>query len=1038
MNFKKINSITGWVVFAIASVVYLLTIEPTASFWDCGEFISTADKLEVGHPPGAPFFMLVARLFILLAGGNVEHVPTMVNAFSALCSGFTILLLFWTITHLGRKLIGVASENFTPVQTVSVIGAGIVGALAYTFSDTFWFSAVEGEVYAFSSLFTALVFWAVLRWEDEADRRYANRWLVLIAYLMGLSIGVHLLNLLAIPAIGLVYYHRKYKDNITPKGTMYALLISAAILLVILYGIVPGVIQIAVWFEIFFVKNIGLPMHTGLYLYVLLLAGGIVYGLYYSLRKKKLVLNTALLMVTLIIIGYGSYAALIIRSAAEPPMDQNNPQNLFNLQYYLNREQYGDRPLFVGPYYNTPYKYDSNGRAVAKRGEKYIIKNGKYETIPRNLGYEYEDGKTTIFPRMYSPDHEADYKHWAGIPATQAKDRLPTFGQNLRFFFSYQLGFMYGRYFLWNFVGRQNDIQGNGDIQNGNWLSGITPLDEARLGPQDLPESMQNNGRNTYFFLPLLLGLVGLFFQYHRNRPDFWTTMMLFFMTGIAIVLYLNQTPQQPRERDYAYAGSFYAFAIWIGLGVTAIIEALPEKLRNKYTAIVVTLALLLLVPGIMAKENWDDHDRSGRYTARDFAYNYLETCEPNAIIFTNGDNDTFPLWYAQEVEGIRTDVRVVNLSYLSADWYIQQMSRAAYESKPLPFSLKPDQYVEGTRDAVYIMNDPRFKDERFELKDVMRVVASEDPKHKLQVGPKDYIEYMPTNKLKITIDKQKVLSNGTVSLKDSASVVPAIEWDLNDTRGKPLDHIIKSSVMVLDMLANNNWERPIYFAETVSNEYFLNLSNYFQLDGLAFRLVPIKSPTAMGRIDSDILYYKMMNQFRWGNLADPKVYLDETNLRLISLFRRNFLQLTNVLMSEGKNDSVVKALDKAYEVIPDYKLALSSIDIYMAQQYFNAGAPEKGAALAEKIFTAFKKEYEYYDSFPPKFKRTVNDELEMRMQDLYHLCEIARMYKQDELLKSFRKQWNIMFPNETLESIWKGGLPDWDDEDSTNRIQVP
>ncbi len=1021
MDFKKINSITGWIVFIVASAVYLLTIEPTASFWDCGEFISTAYKLEVGHPPGAPFFMLIAHIFTLFAGGNVELVAKMVNIFSALCSGFTILLLFWTITHLGRKITGVEMGNFTPVQTISIIGSGVVGALAYTFSDTFWFSAVEGEVYACSSLFTALVFWAVLRWEDEADQRYATRWLVLIAYLMGLSIGVHLLNLLAIPAIGLVYYHRKFP--VTTKGTIYALLISAGILLVILYGIVPGVIQIAVWFEMIFVMKMGLPINTGLYIYVILLVGGIVYGLYYSLKNKKVVLNTTLLLVTVIVIGYGSYAALIIRSAAEPPMDQNNPQNLFNLQYYLNREQYGDRPLFFGPYYNSqPVDYKEGKTLYAKKGDQYV-------EIGQKTDYVYKEGSTTIFPRMYSrePAHVEAYKEWANIPAKQSPEKLPTFGQNLRFFFSYQLGFMYGRYFMWNFVGRQNDIQGHGAPLNGNWISGIKALDEARLGPQDLPGSLHNRGRNTYFFLPLILGIVGMVFQYQRNRPNFWVTMMLFFMTGIAIVIYLNQTPYQPRERDYAYAGSFYAFAIWIGLGVMAIIDAIPERMRSKYLAVVISLALLLLVPGIMAKENWDDHDRSGRYTARDFAYNYLVSCEPNSIIFTNGDNDTFPLWYAQEVEGVGTDIRVVNLSYLAADWYIEQMSRAAYGSKPLPFSLKPEQYMSGTRDVLYIQD--LFNGQYIELKQAMDFVRSEDPKTKgiksmdgilwsgklgndyRESSTSEIADFLPAKNLKITVDKEKVLANGTVALADSAKIVPEIKWTITGEKGgRTTQYLYKNSMMVLDILANNNWERPVYFAVTVTPENFLNLTNYFQMDGLAYRFVPIETKDESrygetGRVDADKLYDKMMNKFRWGNISDPHVYLDETNLRLISHFRSNFARLADALTLEGKRDSAVQVLDRAYEVIPTYKLPLNYQDVLFVEQYYAAGAIDKGNALAEKLFANAKEELSYYLSFPNELYKALDRERQYRMYTMDSLNRLAKAYSQTEQADAFEKQ---------------------------------
>ena len=1034
MNFKKINSITGWVVCAVASAVYLLTIEPTASFWDCGEFISTAYKLEVGHPPGAPLFMLVARIFTLFAGSNVQLVPIMVNTFSALCSGFTILLLFWSITHLGRKMTGIAMEDFTPVQTISIIGSGVVGALAYTFSDTFWFSAVEGEVYACSSLFTALVFWAVLRWEDEADQRYANRWLILIAYLMGLSIGVHLLNLLAIPAIGLVIYYRKFQNNITNKGAIYALLVSSVVLLVVLYGIIPGVIQMGVWFELFFVKNMGLPIHTGLYLYAVLLMGGIVYGLWYSIKNKKQALNLALLTVTIIIIGYSSYAALIIRSSAEPPMDQNNPQNLFNLQYYLNREQYGDRPLFSGPYYNSPLVDYKEGKTL------YAVKDGKYVEIGQKPEMIYRDGTTTIFPRMYSREasHIAAYKDWANIPERQSPDKLPTFGQNLRFFFSYQLNFMYMRYFMWNFVGRQNDIQGHGDPLHGNWISGITALDEARLGPQDLPDSLKNRGRNTYYFLPLLLGLVGMIFQWQRNRPNFWVTMMLFFMTGIAIVIYLNQTPYQPRERDYAYAGSFYAFAIWIGLGVMAIIETIPEKMRNnKYLALAVSVALVLLVPGIMAKENWDDHDRSGRYTARDFAFNYLASCEPDAIIFTNGDNDTFPLWYAQEVEGVGTDIRVCNLSYLAADWYIEQMSRAAYESKPLPFSFEPHQYMQGTRDVLQVQD--QFKGEYLELKNVMDFVRSDDPRTRgVNVGGQDgflwsgrlnneipvsqYIDhlndFMPAKNLKITVDKEKVLATGTVPLKDSALIVPEIRWTLKGEGSGRNESIYKNSMMVLDILANNDWERPVYFAVTVSPDNFLNMREYFQMDGLAYRFVPLKA-SETGGIDADKLYDKMMNQFRWGNISDPKVYLCETNLRLISHFRTNFGQLANALNMENKKDSAIMALDRAFEVIPTYQLSLNKYDMILLEQYYIAGAKEKGGTMAEALFKTIGEEMDYFLSFPKHFSNGISGELQDRKYMLYHLCYITWRYDRN-LFETYIKYWNSLFPNEPLDMYFQ------------------
>ncbi|MDR1672398.1 MAG: DUF2723 domain-containing protein [Bacteroidales bacterium] len=1025
MDFKRINSITGWLVFIIASATYLMTIEPTASFWDCGEFISTAYKLEVGHPPGAPFFMLVARLFTLLAGSNVELVAKMVNSFSALCSGFTILLLFWSITHLGRKLTGKSIGELSATQTVSIIGSGVVGALAYTFSDTFWFSAVEGEVYAFSSLFTALVFWAILRWEDEADARYANRWLVLIAYLMGLSIGVHLLNLLAIPAIGLVIYHRKYK--VTPKGTILALLASAVVLLVILYGIVPGVVQIAVWFELLLVKNLHFPMNTGIIVYAILLVGGFIFGLHYSLKKNRFVLNSALLFAVVIIIGYSSYAALIIRSSVDPPMDQNNPQNLFNLQYYLNREQYGDRPLVMGPYFNSP--------PIAIKDVKtlYAKRNNQYVETGKKQDYVYRNGTTTVFPRMYSREqaHVDAYKRWANIPATQGDNKIPSFGQNLRFFFSYQVGWMYFRYFFWNFIGRQNDIQGHGGPLQGNWISGITGWDEARLGPQDLPETLHNKGRNVYYCLPFLLGFIGLLYQYRRDRKNFLVTLMLFFMTGIAIVIYLNQTPYQPRERDYAYAGSFYAFAIWIGLGVMAMIESLPSKMRNVALAVATSLVLLVLVPGIMAQQNWDDHDRSGRYTARDFAHNYLVSCDPNSIIFTNGDNDTFPLWYAQEVEGIGDSIRVVNLSYLAADWYIDQMTRKAYGSKSLPISLKPEQYMSGTRDYLYISD--LFNGQPIELKEAMDFVGDDNIRTKVvqtqdgllwtgkineinKIYLDQAIDFLPSKNLKITVDKQKVLRNGTVALKDSALIVPEIRWNISGEKGGGEERIYKNSMMVLDILANNNWERPVYFAITVSPENFLNLSDYFQMDGLAYRFVPIKTPNTygeMGHVDADKLYDKMINHFRWGNISDSSVYLDETNLRLLARFRSNFARLARNLNEQGKIDSAMFVLNKAFEVIPTYQLPLNYADIEFVQQYYLAGATEEGNQLAKKLFDVTCAELKYYLSFPKEFKndRDLDNEQRFRVSTISMLQQFADGYNQTEMAEEFTQKLHELFP---------------------------
>ncbi|MCK5171668.1 MAG: DUF2723 domain-containing protein, partial [Bacteroidales bacterium] len=759
-KFKIVNRVTGWIVFLIAATVYLLTIEPTTSFWDCGEFIATAFKLEVGHPPGAPLFMILARVFSLFAG-DVTNVAMMVNAMSGLASAFTILFLFWSITHLAKKMFP-NNEELTQGQLIAVIGSGLVGALTYAFSDTFWFSAVEGEVYALSSLFTAVVFWAILKWENIADEKYSNRWLILIAYLMGLSIGVHLLNLLAIPAIVFVYYYKKYP--VTRKGVIKALIASVVILGSIMYIIIPGVVKIATWFELMFVNGFGLPFKSGVLFYVILIIGFVVWALYYTNKKKKVLLNTIVLAFTVIMIGYSSFSMIVIRSLADPPMDENNPETIFNLLHYLNREQYGNRPLFKGQYYNAPITNSEEPYTYRQKDGKYI------KSYSLNAKYEYDERFTTIFPRMYSqsnPDHITEYKKWADIKGKKVTvtgyngeseiKYVPSFGENLKFFFTYQLGHMYWRYFMWNFSGKQNDTQGHGELLNGNWITGINFIDSKLIGPQEnLPDHMKNQkSRNTYFMLPFLLGLVGFFFHLRRHFNDFIVVLLLFVLTGIAIVVYLNQYPLQPRERDYAYAGSFYAFSIWIGLGVLGIYNFFHKKLPAIISAGLATTICLVAVPVVIASETWDDHDRSNRYIARDFASNYLNSCAPNAILFTHGDNDTFPLWYAQEVENIRTDVRVVNLSLLNTHWYIDQMKRKAYDSEPVPFGMTHEEYLNGVRDVVYIndrINDYVMVDQAIDF------VISDDPRTKLQVGQNDWVDYLPTNKFIVPVDSALVI----------------------------------------------------------------------------------------------------------------------------------------------------------------------------------------------------------------------------------------------------------------------------------------
>ena len=1010
-NYKFINNVTGWLVFLVAAVVYLMTIEPTTSFWDCGEFITTSYKLEVGHPPGAPFFMILGRFFTIFA--DPSSAAMMINALSALASAFTILFLYWTITHLAQKLVGTEKE-YSLGHTVAIIGSGVVGALAYTFSDTFWFSAVEGEVYASSSLITAIVFWAILKWENVADEPHANRWIILIAYLMGISIGIHLLNLLAIPAIVFVYYYKKYP--VTRNGIIASLVISILLLGIIMYGIIPGVIKIASWFELMFVNGFGLPFNTGTIFYAALLIGLIVFGIHYTTKKNLVLWNTVLVAFMVIIIGYSSFAMIVIRSSANTPMDQNSPDDVFSLLGYLNREQYGDRPLFTGQNYNTPL--DPQNPYVEDK-PYYIQKDGKYVVSDIRQKPQYDSRFTTFFPRMWSSQsqHIKDYQSWAGVEGktVQITNRqgepetikLPTFGENLQFFVRYQVVHMYMRYFMWNFVGRQNDIQGHGDVLSGNWLSGINFIDSARLGDQsDLPAKYANNkARNTYYFLPLLLGLLGAFFHYHRNKKDMWVVSLLFIMTGIAIVVYLNQYPHQPRERDYAYAGSFYAFAIWIGLGVLAIPELLKKWLPYTSTAIAASVLSLFLVPGVMANENWDDHDRSNRYTARDFGANYLNSCEDNGIIFTNGDNDTFPLWYNQEVEGVRTDLRVCNLSYLQTDWYIDQMRRQAYESNPLPITFTEDQYVQGKRDVIYLMNDPRIKG-AVDLKKALDFVKDDNPKTKLTQA--DNAAYIPSKRLFLKVDKEAVIRNKVVPEAQYDQIVDTIFIDFGNK-----NYVTKDELMVLDMIANSNWERPIYYAITVGRDKYLGLQDYFQLDGFAYRFTPVKTEQSgiyFGRVNTERMYQHMMNDFKWGNMNDPKVYIDENNQRMMMNIRNNFNRLAESLVQEGRKDSAIKVLDRSLELIPHDIVPYNYFSLQLAEDYLSAGAMDKGTKVMREIYESYKEEMDYFLKLDDKYLVSVDEEIQRIMYFLREMSLITNEYKLEDFSKEITASFNNYF----------------------------
>ena len=1013
MKYQKLNVIVGWLAFAISAFVYISTIEPTASFWDCGEFIATGYKLEVGHPPGAPIFMLLTNFFSNFAMGNVANIAMWVNIMSALASAFTILFLFWTITHLARKII--KDKELSMGQTIAIVGSGLVGALAYTFSDTFWFSAVEGEVYATSSLITAFVFWAILKWENIADEKYSNRWIILIAYVVGLSIGVHLLNLLAIPAIVLVYYFRKYKA--TPKGVFLALMVSLVILGSIMWVIIPGVVKVAFGVDFLFVNGLGLPFNLGVIVFFTLIFVALGYAVYYTRQKQMVIINTVLLAFSVMMIGYSSYAIIMIRSAATPPIDQNDPEDAYSLLAYLNREQYGDRPLFTGQYYETPLNINDpykDGAQTWRKGDE------KYEKGRKKIEYNYNPKLTMFFPRMYSskPEHIKEYKKWAKIKGHKIKAKnnrgemqnfnKPTFVENIRFLLRYQVGHMYWRYFMWNFSGKQNDFQGHGGLLNGNWITGIDFVDQNILGMaslDNLPSKYAGNkAHNRYYMLPFLLGLIGLFFHLGKDKRNFWIVMSLFVLTGLAIIVYLNQYPIQPRERDYAFAGSFYTFAIWIGLGVLAIYDRL-KKYAGQLPAAAIATATALFIPGLMAAENWDDHDRSDRYIARDFAFNYLNSVEKDGVIFTNGDNDTFPLWYIQEVEEVRTDVRVICLPYLITDWYIDQMKSQYYDSKPVPFSLTKDQYVTGLRDQVPVFE--RVTD-YVELKQVIEFVASDNPKTRVSTSMNEQTDYFPTKKFKITVDKDKVLKNGVVKTDIADEIVDEIKWSISS------NYIMKNDMMILDLLASSDWERPIYFVSAGSGNQ-TNMRDYFQMEGFASRFIPVHTKfdyQSIGRIDTDILYDNMMNKFRWGNMDKPDVYLDENIRRTIRIVkvRNNFGRLAKALAAEGKQDSAQMVMKRGLEVLPIEKMRLEYFDTHFVEAFFEVGMNEMGVEVVTQMVDDAVFDMEYYVKLDRKVANAADQEKQIVMATLQWLNNVASRYNEKELAADVSKKFEAVY----------------------------
>ncbi len=997
-NFRRWNLLFGWATFLVALITYVLTLEPTASWWDCGEFIACSYKLLVGHSPGAPFFMIMGRFFTLFAS-DPENIAYTVNLMSAFASGFTILFLFWTITHLARKFF---KDSKDVKNLILIMGTGLVGALAYTFSDTFWFSAVEGEVYATSSLFTAVVFWAILKWENIADQNHADRWLILIAYLMGLSIGVHLLNLLTIPAIVLVYYFRRYE--VTKYGLIRAIFISVILLAVIMYGIIQGLVLFATKFELLFVNTFKTGFSTGVIIYSLIILIGIPLGIWYTYKRKKVLWNSILTGLAVILIGYSSYSLIVIRSLANPPIDMNNPENVFSLLSYLNREQYGDRPLLTGHYFTDEIKRDARGYAVIDEKDPVYVKDTldeRYRVAYRKPQLVYDEG-VKLLPRMYSrdPSHIQAYREWGGV----REGEKVHFGNNLRFFISYQLGYMYFRYFMWNFAGRQNDIQNHGSSVEGNWISGIKFLDEYRLGDQDLlPDRYKNlQSRNSYYFLPLILGILGLLIQYSRDKKNFWVVTFLFFFTGIAIVIYLNQTPLQPRERDYAYAGSFYAFSIWIGLGVLAIFDSIRKYSDKKLTAALVVLGCLIFVPGLMAKENWDDHDRSGRYTARDIAINYLNSCEKDAIIFTNGDNDTYPLWYAQEVEGIRKDIRVVNVMLINSEWNIDQLRTKIYDSDVIPLSLNPDNYRENRNSSFYVLEDEAGRKVR--LNTVMQGINTKNQLFLQQTVRGEEVTVIPTNRLVIDVDSAKILEKNIVRPEEANQIVSPLEWTLKAGQHN------RSTLVQLDILSAFDWDRPVYFVSG-GNDGALNLEDYFRKEGIAFRLIPVSTPGRSffnyGTIEPEIMHENLMNKFKWGRMNEEDVYLDHFNRRTLSViqFRNNFLRLSREWLSRGDTTKAVEVLDRCMELAPHekfpYDYFVSGL-VYpnsqgiqveypgMIETYYDAGETEKANALLLEYAGILMQDIRYYQELKPRFKRNFEREYYQSRSLYERLFEIA------------------------------------------------
>ena len=1018
-QYKKLNNSIGWLVFAIATAVYFLTIEPTVSWWDPGEHIATAYKLQIGHPPGAPTFQLIGRIFALFAFGNTAKVALLINSMLSLSSSFTILFLFWTITMLARKII-VKDGEMTKSQMWSIFAAGFVGSLAFTFSDSFWFSAVEANVFGMSYLCTAIVFWAILKWDEVADEKHHYRWLIFIAFMIGLSIGVHLLNLLTIPALTLVFYFRKFKTS--KWGIVLALTVSFIVTAFIMYFLIPWIPKLAGSFELFFVNSLGLPFNSGTIVYFVLLFGLIIWGLVFTRRRGKPVLNTILLSLVFFLIGYSTFLGLVIRSNAGTPINEDAPKDAISLVSFLNREQYGTWPFLYGAYYTAPVVDMSDGSPIYKRDDK----SGKYIVVDerKNVFPVYDPRFTTLFPRMWTTDLNRKgasdfYKEYGGPgvpisvtgpdgnPQTIYK---PTFFENIKFFLSYQVRWMYFRYLMWNFSGRQNDVQGMGpnEVKNGNWITGIPFIDKMWYGHSmsGIPDNLKNRATNKYYMLPFILGLIGLYFQYKNDYKRGLVVTFLFLMTGLAIISYLNQQPYEPRERDYSYAGSFYAFSIWIGIGVLSLIEVVVKKLKLKDLMAVGVVAVLttLLVPGLMAQQNWDDHDRSGKYSTRDFASDYLNSCDKNAILFTNGDNDTFPLWYCQEVEGIRTDVRIVNLELSSGSWYIDQLYSKVYNSDPIPFTLSKDQYEPGSNDeiAYYDMGIKGY----IELSDFIDFIKSDDPRTFMTTQGGQRVKVFPTKNIKITVDKDACIKYGIVPSYMQDKIADTICWTIKK------NYLYKNDIMNLDIIASNKWKRPIYFTAISSVHDYLNIDNYSVVEGWLNKLIPVKADpedylSGLGGVDPLNSYDIFMHKSAWGNVADPHVYIDPETRNNAFRPKTNILRTAQSLIHMGEKKKALDLMDLYFKYFPYQKFSVDMDDAIYANLYYRAGEIEKANGIVKLIAKVYNEDLDYYYSFTGDFANAYKDDVQNGLEMMHSLQMLATQNKQDKLAKEMENLFN-------------------------------